>query len=182
MEIAWELVQTGRAVWLMGNHERALVQGLGSGEACALSSLAGCDTYRQLGDRRARLWLERLRLLPLAYWGRGWVATHAGFDPQTWTPDLNVRMPFWQSYDGRFGEVVVGHTPGPELRRLNGIVMVDTGASYGGELTAYCPETRRSVSVPGLGHGQQAGMGCSVGRRLALRGLALRPMLGECSA
>ncbi len=27
-------------------------------------------------------------------------------------------MPFWQAYDGRFGDVVVGHTPGPGVRRL----------------------------------------------------------------
>ncbi len=44
----------------------------------------------------------------------------------------------------------MGHTPGPGLRRLNDIVMVDTAASYGGELSAYCPETRACVSVPGL--------------------------------
>jgi len=150
MEIAWELVQSGRAVWLMGNHERALLEGLGGGEACALSSLAGCDTYRQLGDRRSRLWLERLRLLPLAYWGRGWVATHAGFDPQTWQPDLTVRMAFWQAYDGRFGEAIVGHTPGPDVRRLRHVVLIDTGACYGGPLTAYCAETRQVRRVPGL--------------------------------
>jgi serine/threonine protein phosphatase 1 len=150
MEIAWELVQSGRAVWLMGNHERALVEGLGKGETIALTSLAGCDTYRQLGDRRARRWLERLRHLPLAYWGRGWVATHAGFDPLTWQPDLSVRMAFWQAYDGRFGEVIVGHTPGPHVRHLRQVVLIDTGACYGGHLTAYCAETRQVRRVPGL--------------------------------
>ena len=54
------------------------------------------------------------------------------------------------AYDGRFGEVVIGHTPGPHVRRLPHIVMVDTGACYGGELSAYCPETREVVAVPGL--------------------------------
>jgi serine/threonine protein phosphatase 1 len=88
--------------------------------------------------------------LPLAYWGDGWVATHAGFDPNTWKPDLRVRMGFWQHYDGRFGEVVIGHTPGPHVRRLHHIVMVDTGACYGGSLSAYCPETRQQIDVPGL--------------------------------
>ena len=72
MEIAWELVQSGRAVWLMGNHERALVDGLGKGETIALTGLAGCDTYRQLGDRRARLWLQR----PTGA-GAGWPPTPA---------------------------------------------------------------------------------------------------------
>ncbi len=150
MEIAWELVQAGRAVWLMGNHERALVEGLSNPELTAPSSLAGCDTYRQLGDRRARLWLERLRHLPLAYWGHGWVATHAGFDPITWQPDLSVRMAFWQAYDGRFGQVIVGHTPGPDVRHIGQVALIDTAACYGGHLTAYCAETRQVRRVPGL--------------------------------
>jgi hypothetical protein len=59
-------------------------------------------------------------------------------------------MAFWQAYDGRFGEVVIGHTPGPGLRKINGIVMVDTGACYGGDLTAYCPETGLVTTSPGL--------------------------------
>jgi serine/threonine protein phosphatase 1 len=36
------------------------------------------------------------------------------------------------------------------VRRLNQIVMVDTGACYGGELSAYCPETGEIRQVPGL--------------------------------
>jgi serine/threonine protein phosphatase 1 len=150
MQIVWDLVEAGRAVWLMGNHERALVEALGCEELTAPADLAGCETYRQLGDRRARLWLERLRHLPLAYWGRGWVATHAGFDPLTWQPDLSVRMAFWQAYDGRFGEVIVGHTPGPDVRHLGPIALIDTGACYGGHLTAYCAETGQVRRVPGL--------------------------------
>ena len=152
MALAWQLVESGRAVWLMGNHERTLVEQLRAGDWRAQQSLAGCDTYRQLGDLGCRRWLERLDQLPMAYWGRGWVATHAGFDPLTWKPDPTVRMAFWQTYDGRFGDVIVGHTPGPEVRRvgpLRQIVLIDTGACYGGQLTAYCPETGINVKVDG---------------------------------
>jgi serine/threonine protein phosphatase 1 len=92
--------------------------------------------------------------LPCTYGGPGWLATHAGFDPASWQVDLSIRMAFWQAYDGRFGEVVIGHTPGPYVRRLGQIVMVDTGACYGGELSAYCPETGAVRSVPGLQQGQ----------------------------
>jgi serine/threonine protein phosphatase 1 len=28
--------------------------------------------------------------------------------------------------------------------------MVDTGACYGGDLSAYCPETQAVIAVPGL--------------------------------
>ena len=151
MDLAWDLVVRGRAVWLMGNHEQKLARLLRSGMETAWDDLAGCTTFRQLGERTCRGWLERLERLPLTYWGRGWVATHAGFDPSTWLPDLTVRMAFWQAYDGRFGEVIVGHTPGPDVRRLNGrITLIDTGACYGGPLTAYCPETGLMEQVPGL--------------------------------
>ena len=150
MERVWDLVDQGRAVWLKGNHEQDLVDALRLGSWRSQQGLAGCDTFRHLGERRCRTWLERLDNLPLAYWGTGWVATHAGFDPRTWRPDLSVRMAFWQAYDGRFGEVVIGHTPGPELRKINGIVLVDTGACYGGDLTAYCPETGLVTTSPGL--------------------------------
>jgi len=153
MELAWSLVESGRGVWLKGNHELRLTRALRRGSWTAQRDLVGCDTYRQLGDRRCRLWIERLEHLPLAYWGQGWVATHAGFDPLTWRPDPTVRMAFWQAYDGRFGDVVVGHTPGPGVRRIGidrRIVLIDTGACYGGQLTAYCPETGQSETVPGV--------------------------------
>jgi serine/threonine protein phosphatase 1 len=68
----------------------------------------------------------------------------------SWQPHLSIRLPFWQAYDGRFGTVIIGHTPGPAVRRLHHIVMVDTGACYGGELSAYCPETAAVRQVPGL--------------------------------
>ncbi len=149
METVWSLVERGRAVWLMGNHENALVQGLNRPDGPGRESLEASQTYRQLGDSLCQLWKPRLAALPLAFWGDGWVATHAGFDPQTWHPDLTIRLPFWNAYDRRFGDVIVGHTPGPGIRRLGSIVLIDTAACYGGQLTAYCPETGLSLSVPG---------------------------------
>lgn len=149
MELAWEIVSSGRGVWLMGNHEKKLLEALAHLEGEVFHLLAGCDTYRQLGQRRCRQWIERLQGLPSAFWGTGWVATHAGFDPLTWVPDLNIRLPFWQAYDGRYGEVIVGHTPANHVRRLDRILLIDTGACYGGRLTAYCPESGDLLSVPG---------------------------------
>lgn len=150
MELAWHLVESGRGAWLMGNHEQRLVQQLRGEAPSDRHLLAGSDTYRQLGGRSCRRWLERLEQLPLVHWGNGWAATHAGFDPLTWQPHLTVRMAFWQHYDGRFGKVVVGHTPAPQVRHIRDIVLIDTGACYGGQLTAYCPETGDQRSVPGL--------------------------------
>ncbi|MEB3322739.1 MAG: metallophosphoesterase [Synechococcaceae cyanobacterium] len=160
MDLAWGLVRSGRAVWLQGNHERELVDGLrGPAGGRAHHRLAGCATFRQLGEAGCRAWIDRLESLPLAYWAEGWVATHAGFDPLSWQPHLAIRLPFWQAYDGRFGDVVVGHTPGPRVRRLDRIVMVDTGACYGGPLSAYCPETGEVRQVAGARPGPLAGLG-----------------------
>jgi serine/threonine protein phosphatase 1 len=149
MELAWELVRSGRGVWLMGNHEQTFLAALDHRRGDGLSQLAGCDTYRQLGHRRSIQWVDRLRQLPTAFWGEGWVATHAGFDPLSWAPDLGVRLPFWQAYDGRYGTVIVGHTPAEHVRRLDRILLIDTGACYGGRLTAYCPESGDLLSVHG---------------------------------
>ena len=44
---------------------------------------------------------------------------------------------------------MIGHTPQPDVVRQNNIVMIDTGACYGGLLTAYCPESDAVVQVLG---------------------------------
>ena len=45
--------------------------------------------------------------------------------------------------------MVIGHTPRPAVERQQQIVLIDTGAVYGGLLTAYCPETDAVVQVQG---------------------------------
>jgi serine/threonine protein phosphatase 1 len=74
-------------------------------------------------------------------------------------------MAFWQTYDGRFGDVIVGHTPGPDVRRLGHVVLIDTGACYGGQLTAYCAETRQVRRVPGLRSPASSGSALPLGPR-----------------
>ena len=71
--------------------------------------------------------LDRLKQLPLMYSAEGWRATHAGFNSEG-QPDLSIRDPFWEFYDGRYGRVVIGHTPRPTVERHPSIVLVDTGA------------------------------------------------------
>ena len=143
MDLVWDLTQVGRATWLRGNHEQDLIDALESQQG-----LSQHATYGQLGDSIPRQWLPRLQQLPLVYRGDGWCATHAGFNT-VGEPDLSIRDPFWEDYDGRFGLVVVGHTPRPQVERLGSIVLIDTGAVYGGCLTAYCPETDAVVEVEG---------------------------------
>ena len=132
MQLVWSLVTAGRATWLRGNHEQARL-----------------ETFSEPALKSANPWLTRLRQLPYVFWGDGWVATHAGFDSND-HPDLTIREPFWARYDGSHGLVVIGHTPRPDVERHGQIVMVDTGAVYGGKLSAYCPETDAVVQVEGV--------------------------------
>ena len=148
MDLVWNLVIQRRATWLRGNHEQNLIDALESSGQDETQHLLKLDTYRQLGEERAQQWLQRLRQLPFVFRADGWSATHAGFN-SSGEPDLSIRDPFWESYDGRFGLVVVGHTPRPQVERYGRIVLIDTGAVYGGLLTAFCPETDAIVQVPG---------------------------------
>ena len=148
INLVWGLVSSGRATWLRGNHEQRLVESLQAFPPHNQADLLAIETYQQLGDALTRQWIQRLGNLPLVYKGDGWVATHAGFDEHG-NPDLNVREAFWERYDGRYGTVVVGHTPRPAVEQRGEIVMIDTGAVYGGLLTAFCPETAAVVQVTG---------------------------------
>jgi serine/threonine protein phosphatase 1 len=152
MDLVWTLVRLGRATWLRGNHEQDLIDALESSGDGSDEALFSQDTVRQLGERRTRSWLDRLQQLPLIYRAEGWSATHAGFNSDG-QPDLSIRDPFWESYDSRYGRVVIGHTPRPTVERHRRIVLVDTGAVYGGLLSAYCPETDAVVQVQGSGDG-----------------------------
>lgn len=134
----WSLVCKGRATWLLGNHEQRLIQDRMLQKALWPAA-----------PEQAEEWVERIQSLPLMFQGKGWVATHAGFNPEG-IPDLEIREPFWQNYDGRYGQVIVAHTPGSDVRRHGQIVLIDTGAVYGGHLTAFCPETEAVIQVQGL--------------------------------
>ena len=81
MDLVWDLIQTGRATWLRGNHEQDLIHALENHVvASSQDGLRQHATVGQLGESSARQWLPRLQQLPLIYRGDGWCATHAGFN------------------------------------------------------------------------------------------------------
>ncbi|MEU6200500.1 polynucleotide kinase-phosphatase [Streptomyces sp. NPDC047061] len=90
--------------------------------------------------------------LPEKYHGRtsGRVRSHALYGDTTGETDefgLPVRYPWAEDYRGR-AAVVYGHTPVPEASWLNNTVCVDTGAVFGGKLTALRWPERELVDVP----------------------------------
>ncbi|MER6271725.1 polynucleotide kinase-phosphatase [Streptomyces sp900105755] len=90
--------------------------------------------------------------LPEKYHGRtsGRVRSHALYGDTTGETDefgLPVRYPWAEDYRGR-AAVVYGHTPVPGASWLNNTICVDTGAVFGGKLTALRWPERELVDVP----------------------------------
>ncbi|MER6750840.1 polynucleotide kinase-phosphatase [Streptomyces fungicidicus] len=90
--------------------------------------------------------------LPEKYHGRtsGRVRSHALYGETTGETDefgLPVRYPWAEDYRGR-AAVVYGHTPVPEATWLNNTICLDTGAVFGGRLTALRWPERELVDVP----------------------------------
>ncbi|MFG3473695.1 polynucleotide kinase-phosphatase [Streptomyces sp. NPDC047980] len=90
--------------------------------------------------------------LPEKYHGRtsGRVRSHALYGDTTGETDefgLPVRYPWAEDYRGR-AAVVYGHTPVPMASWVNNTICLDTGAVFGGKLTALRWPERELVDVP----------------------------------
>ncbi|MEU3072193.1 polynucleotide kinase-phosphatase [Streptomyces laurentii] len=90
--------------------------------------------------------------LPEKYHGRtsGRVRAHALYGETTGETDefgLPVRYPWAEDYRGR-AAVVYGHTPVPDTSWINNTLCLDTGAVFGGRMTALRWPERELVDVP----------------------------------
>ncbi|MET7345020.1 polynucleotide kinase-phosphatase [Streptomyces sp. NPDC005547] len=90
--------------------------------------------------------------LPEKYHGRtsGRVRSHALYGETTGETDefgLPVRYPWAEDYRGR-AAVVYGHTPVPSTSWINNTICLDTGAVFGGRMTALRWPERELVDVP----------------------------------
>ncbi|MFD5078532.1 polynucleotide kinase-phosphatase [Streptomyces sp. NPDC058371] len=165
------MVASGDALCVPGNHENKLGRHLKGrkvqhthGLAETIEQLAGeSDEFRE----RVREFVDGLvshyvldsgRLvvchagLPEKYHGRtsGRVRSHALYGDTTGETDefgLPVRYPWAEDYRGR-AAVVYGHTPVPQATWLNNTICLDTGAVFGGKLTALRWPERELVDVP----------------------------------
>ncbi|MEV6113320.1 polynucleotide kinase-phosphatase [Streptomyces sp. NPDC052109] len=165
------MVETGNALCVPGNHENKYGRYLKGRKVQHTHGLA--ETVAQMDGEseefreRVRRFLEGLvshyvldggRLvvchagLPEKYHGRtsGRVRSHALYGDTTGETDefgLPVRYPWAEDYRGR-AAVVYGHTPVPEATWLNNTICLDTGAVFGGRLTALRWPERELVDVP----------------------------------
>ncbi|MFI6108832.1 polynucleotide kinase-phosphatase [Streptomyces sp. NPDC051310] len=165
------MVASGDALCVPGNHENKLGRWLSGKKVQHTHGLA--ETIEQLGreseEFRAQVRefigglvshyvLDEGRLvvchagLPEKYHGRtsGRVRSHALYGDTTGETDefgLPVRYPWAEDYRGR-AAVVYGHTPVPSTSWINNTICLDTGAVFGGRMTALRWPERELVDVP----------------------------------
>ncbi|MET9950492.1 polynucleotide kinase-phosphatase [Streptomyces sp. NPDC006339] len=165
------MVAAGDALCVPGNHENKLGRWLRGRKVQQTHGLA--ETIEQLErepeEFRAQVTefidglvshyvLDEGRLvvchagLPEKYHGRtsGRVRSHALYGDTTGETDefgLPVRYPWAEDYRGR-ATVVYGHTPVPTTSWINNTICLDTGAVFGGKMTALRWPERELVDVP----------------------------------
>jgi polynucleotide kinase-phosphatase len=165
------MVAAGTALCVPGNHENKLSRYLKGRNVQHTHGLA--ETIEQL-DREDDAFRTQVREfidglvshyvldegklvvchagLPEKYHGRtsGRVRSHALYGDTTGETDefgLPVRYPWAEDYRGR-AAVVYGHTPVPNTSWINNTICLDTGAVFGGKMTALRWPERELVDVP----------------------------------
>ena len=171
LDVAMSMAAGGSALCIAGNHENKLRRALAGRNVTVTHGLA--ESLEQL-ERRGPEFSERVaefigglishyvldggRLvvahagLPERYHGRSSgrvreLALYGDTDGETDEFGLPVRYPWAENYRGE-AAVVYGHTPVPVATWVNNTICVDTGAVFGGELTALRWPERELVSVP----------------------------------
>ncbi|MGW7050475.1 polynucleotide kinase-phosphatase [Streptomyces sp. NPDC054887] len=166
-----DMVASGDALCVPGNHENKLGRYLKGRNVQHTHGLA--ETVEQL-EKEDDAFKERVREfidglvshyvldggnlvvchagLPEKYHGRtsGRVRSHALYGDTTGETDefgLPVRYPWAEEYRGR-AAVVYGHTPVPNTSWINNTICLDTGAVFGGKMTALRWPERELVDVP----------------------------------
>ncbi|MET9435524.1 polynucleotide kinase-phosphatase [Streptomyces sp. NPDC006551] len=165
------MVAAGDALCVPGNHENKLGRWLKGRKVQETHGLA--ETIEQLGHESEEFRAEVSRFidglvshyvldegklvvchagLPEKYHGRtsGRVRSHALYGDTTGETDefgLPVRYPWAEEYRGR-ATVVYGHTPVPNTSWINNTICLDTGAVFGGKMTALRWPERELVDVP----------------------------------
>ncbi|MGW6946043.1 polynucleotide kinase-phosphatase [Streptomyces xanthophaeus] len=165
------MVKSGNALCVPGNHENKLGRHLKGSKVQRTHGLA--ETIEQLEAEPEEFVQEvgefirglvshyvldggRLVVchagLPEKYHGRtsGRVRSHALYGETTGETDefgLPVRYPWAEDYRGK-AAVVYGHTPVPDTSWINNTICLDTGAVFGGRMTALRWPERELVDVP----------------------------------
>ena len=171
LRLVMGMVGAGNALCVCGNHEAKLVRALQGRKVRVAHGLG--ESLEQLSAETEEFRAEALRFMDklLAHYvldGGRLVVAHAGLKEEyhgrasgrvrsfalygdtTGETDeygLPVRYPWARDYRGK-AMVVYGHTPVLEAEWINNTICLDTGAVFGGKLTALRYPERELVSVP----------------------------------
>ncbi len=171
LRLVMGMVAAGHALCVSGNHEAKLVRALKGAKVTVSHGLA--ESLAQLDGQPEEFRTQALAFmdglishyvldggklvvahagLKEAYHGRssGRVRAFALYGDTTGETDdygLPVRYPWANDYRGE-ATVVYGHTPVPTAEWVNNTICLDTGAVFGGALTALRYPEREIVSVP----------------------------------
>ncbi|MBL1078566.1 polynucleotide kinase-phosphatase [Nocardia sp. 2] len=171
LRLVMGMVQAGNALCVTGNHEFKLIRALDGRKVKTTHGLAESlaqleredDEFRKAAHEFMRGLISHYALddgrlvvahagLKEEYHGRasGRVREFAMYGESTGETDeygLPVRYPWANDYRGK-ALVLYGHTPMAELVWVNNTLCLDTGAVFGGRLTALRYPEREPVSVP----------------------------------
>ncbi|MGX7825280.1 polynucleotide kinase-phosphatase [Actinokineospora sp. 24-640] len=171
LRLAMGMVAAGTAFAVCGNHEQKLARALDGRKVTVAhglaESLAQLEAEPEEFRAAVREFCDGLLAhyvldggelvvahagLPERFHGRasGTVRSFALYGDTTGETDeygLPVRYPWATEYRGR-AMVLYGHTPLPEVEWVNNTMCLDTGAVFGGKLTALRYPEREVVSVP----------------------------------
>ncbi|MFP5336471.1 MAG: polynucleotide kinase-phosphatase [Actinomycetes bacterium] len=171
LRLVMGMVASGDALCVSGNHEVKLARALKGAKVTVshglAESLAQLESEPEEFRQQALTFMDGLvshyvlddgRLvvahagLKESYHGRssGRVRSFALYGDTTGETDeygLPVRYPWAHEYRGQ-AMVVYGHTPVPQAEWVNNTICLDTGAVFGGSLTALRYPERDIVSVP----------------------------------
>jgi protein phosphatase len=171
LRLAMGMVAAGTALAVCGNHEQKLARALAGRKVTVAhglaESLAQLETEPEAFRAEVAAFCDGLLAhyvldggklvvahagLPERYHGRasGTVRSFALYGDTTGETDeygLPVRYPWATEYRGS-AMVLYGHTPTPDAEWVNNTMCLDTGAVFGGKLTALRYPERAVVSVP----------------------------------
>ncbi|MFC9895140.1 polynucleotide kinase-phosphatase [Nocardia sp. NPDC127579] len=171
LRLVMGMVAAGTGLCVTGNHEHKLVRALSGKKVNPAHGLAESLAQLEAEDedfRKSVLDFCRGLISHYVLDGGNLVVAHAGlkeefhgrasgrvrsfcmYGESTGETDefgLPVRYPWAEDYRGR-ATVLYGHTPMTELRWVNNTLCLDTGAVFGGRLSALRYPEREPVSVP----------------------------------
>jgi serine/threonine protein phosphatase 1 len=147
-----------RCVFLLGNHEKMLLDYLDGADEGLYLANGGLETIQSYGGHAANIPPTHLRffrnLRPM-YETTDYLFVHAGIRPLVSMEKQNVgdlvwiRQEFFQ-FIGRFPKpIVFGHTPFRQVLLAPDRIGIDTACVYGGKLTCVKLPAREIIQVPG---------------------------------